>query len=151
MRLWVNCICWSNDNIWPHVCQTVKKCFKTNAWRRSLYLAMTADGMACIVSDVIQTEQQYMRVTSVDIDTGWFSGLRSVNTFLSGFVVTGLLAARVAFLRHRVSRTVTLLQTMFDTHRLSTHLRRHRDTEGRWPLTSCKLWACFVAKDSVIL
>lgn len=41
-----------------------------------------------------------------------------------GPVVTRLLAAHVAFLLHGVSWTVTLLQAVLHTHRLSTDLQR---------------------------
>lgn len=44
-------------------------------------------------------------------------------------MVTRLLAAHVAFLLHGVSWTITLLQTVLHTHRLSTDLQRHPDTD----------------------
>lgn len=43
-----------------------------------------------------------------------------------GLLVTGLLAAHVAFLLHGVSWTVTLLQAVLHTHGLRADLQRRR-------------------------
>ncbi len=43
-------------------------------------------------------------------------------------MVTGLLAAHVALLLHGVSWTITLLQAVLQTHRLSADLQREPET-----------------------
>lgn len=69
-------------------------------------------------------------VTSAHSD-GSSCGEERVNTFLTcsghmGLLVTGLLAAHVAFLLHGVSWTVTLLKAVLHTHGLRADLQRRR-------------------------
>lgn len=78
----------------------------------------------------LQTSKQQFQGDYFHTDTGWFVGTESVNMFLGQrenvSALTRLLAAHVAFLLHVVSWTVTLLQAVLHTHRLSTDLPQNK-------------------------